>query len=222
MGKEMAREIVYKYLSERILNNEIKAGESLIEEEIAKALNVSRTPVREVLARLEAEELAVRIPNRGYFVKEITLQDINELCDLRKMLEVYCLKDCINNIMDEDIRQMEKILEAVDNDDSAEAYFESTYSVHRMITAFCTNERLKYLLRMIDRQEERMRRTLKVIPNRVEKVREQHRYLIQVIAERDLAKAEEALSEHLDHVKASLQNAFIRRSFLEEPRTGGR
>lgn len=212
MGKEMAREAVYRYLSDKILNNDIKSGESLVEEEIAKTLNVSRTPVREVLTQLESEGLVIRIPNRGVFVREITMQDIIEICDLRQMFEVYCLKDCIDNILDDDIAEMKKTVTAVDSEENAEAYFENTESVHRVITAFCTNQRVKEFLRLIDRQEEHMRRSLKTLPNRVEKVRDHHLYLIQVIEERDLEKAEQALSEHLDRVKDSLIKAYIRRS----------
>jgi len=150
----------------------------------------------------------VYMPNRGFFVADITQRDIDEICDLRKMFELYGLRYCIANITGSDIARMRELLNQIDSDTKIVEYFESERSFHRTITAFCPNRRVQAFLKVIDRQEERLRRTLSVIPNRLEKVRDEHLYLLEVLEKRDYALAAKALEEHLDVVRESLIYAY--------------
>jgi GntR family transcriptional regulator of vanillate catabolism len=74
-------------LREMILNGTFAAGEHIAEAQLAKALGVSRTPVRLALGVLEHEGLVSGAPNRGFTVRGFSLQDISDAIDLRGTLE---------------------------------------------------------------------------------------------------------------------------------------
>ncbi len=80
-------DVVYAHLRDRILDGGYEAGQPLRQEEIARALHVSRVPVREALTRLESEGLVVLRPRRGYMVVAITPDDIREISDISERLE---------------------------------------------------------------------------------------------------------------------------------------
>ncbi len=74
-----------------------KPGEKLVTSKIARDLGVSRTPIIAAINRLEAEGLALNIPNRGTIVKKMTLKEILDMLDARKMIELYSVDLAIKN-----------------------------------------------------------------------------------------------------------------------------
>lgn len=78
---------VHSKLRSAILSLEIKPGTVLQERQIADKMNVSRTPVREALFKLEIEGLVKRFPNQGIFVTELTLQDVKDAYQIREFIE---------------------------------------------------------------------------------------------------------------------------------------
>src|ERR1700760_5191510 len=74
-------------LKRSIVTGEIKPGQKLVEKDIAAAFNVSRTPLREALARLVNDGLAIGIPYRGIFVRQITLRQVRGIYELRIAIE---------------------------------------------------------------------------------------------------------------------------------------
>jgi len=83
---------VYGALKRQILDNQLRPGTKLGHQELAERLGVSRTPVRESLERLYQEGLVVRVPNRGYYVAEISAEEARQLYETREALEVYELR----------------------------------------------------------------------------------------------------------------------------------
>lgn len=85
-------ESVYDALKRQILNNQFRPGYKLGHQELAQSLGVSRTPIRESLERLYQEGFVIRVPNRGYYVAEISASEALELYETREALEVYELR----------------------------------------------------------------------------------------------------------------------------------
>jgi len=73
---------VYKIIKEKIIRHEIKPGERIIDKKLAEELGVSRSMVRQVLAILVREELLTMIPRNGFYVKEITKKEIEEIYNI--------------------------------------------------------------------------------------------------------------------------------------------
>src|SRR5512146_2181533 len=82
-------EQVRRQLRSEIYNMVLKPGQPLIESEIARRFNISRTPVREAIKGLEAEGLAVSYPGRGSQVSEISMKDQLEALEVRELVEPY-------------------------------------------------------------------------------------------------------------------------------------
>jgi DNA-binding GntR family transcriptional regulator len=103
---------VYEALKRQILDNQLRPGTKLGHQELAESLGVSRTPVRESLERLYQEGLVVRVPNRGYYVAEISAEEARQLYETREALEVYELRRSFERgISRADIERLEAINE---------------------------------------------------------------------------------------------------------------
>lgn len=110
-----AREKTYDYLKANILSGHFIPGERLAEEHLAAELGVSRTPVREALHKLEQEGLIEPLESRGFRVPQDSPEEIEDLFDIRTVLEGYTLKIICERITDEQIAMLEKIIEKADD-----------------------------------------------------------------------------------------------------------
>jgi DNA-binding GntR family transcriptional regulator len=110
-----AREKTYDYLKANILSGHFISGERLAEEHLAAELGVSRTPVREALHKLEQEGLIEPLESRGFRVPQDSPEEIEDLFDIRTVLEGYTLKIICERITDEQIAMLEKIIEKADD-----------------------------------------------------------------------------------------------------------
>ncbi len=99
-------------LRERILRGEYREGEQLRQDALAESLGVSRIPVREALRQLEAEGLVTFNPHYGAVVSSLSLEDIEELCQLRALLESELIRIAIPNLTEEDHERADAILDA--------------------------------------------------------------------------------------------------------------
>jgi DNA-binding GntR family transcriptional regulator len=86
------REHAYIYLKEMILEGELKAGDRLIERELAGKLGISRTPIREALFRLESQGFVKTVPRKGVVVSNISVSEVIEVFTILASLEVLAVK----------------------------------------------------------------------------------------------------------------------------------
>lgn len=89
---ENKKTLVFGKIKERILNGALAPGFPINEEELARDLDVSKTPVREVLRQLEREGFVENIPGRGSTVSHITFQDIRDIFEIREIIECGAAK----------------------------------------------------------------------------------------------------------------------------------
>lgn len=82
---------VTEYLRIKIITGEIKAGQRINETELASNLNISRPPLREAFRILENEHLLVNVPRKGTYVSHVSIQDLEEVCQAREMVECYAI-----------------------------------------------------------------------------------------------------------------------------------
>ena len=78
-----------------IIKDEIKPGEKIIESQIAREMGVSRSPLREAIQKLEKENILVVIPYKGIYVNMLGKKEIEDIYNLRIMLEAYAIKKII-------------------------------------------------------------------------------------------------------------------------------
>lgn len=137
------REKVNKEIRNFILKGRFKPGEKLLETAIAKELNVSRNPVREVFRQLEQEGILEYYPQKGCFLKEISSSELEQIFRLRASLEIISLEYC-NFILKEDtLLKLEKILEKLNEIKKNKNFDEMFYlgiKFHELIVQECQKE----------------------------------------------------------------------------------
>ena len=99
---------VYDKLKEEIVNLEIELGQRISIKKISEDFGISQTPIREALSRLVKDGLIIYKSRKGYYAIQVTCEDIEEIYDLRKMIECYALEKGIKNI---DRNKLKKILQ---------------------------------------------------------------------------------------------------------------
>lgn len=140
---------VYHVLRARIGRGLYDAGQFIREQEISEALGVSRTPVREALARLASEGLLERIPHRGFRVSVEPLVDALELYPIVGSLDLLAGKLAFPNLTDADFAELERInaelASVIRAGDTARAV-DLNYAFHRHISERSDNSRLAAML----------------------------------------------------------------------------
>jgi DNA-binding GntR family transcriptional regulator len=109
------REKTYEYLKSSIFSGRFTSGERLTEEHLAEELGVSRTPVREALHKLEQDGLIEPLESRGFCIPRDSAHEIEDLFELRTVLEGYTLKIICERITEEQIAMLEEIVNKADD-----------------------------------------------------------------------------------------------------------
>ncbi len=109
--KKSLREEVYDSLKKSILHGKLKAGQRLIEEQLAHQIGISRTPIREAFHKLERDELVSRLSKGGFAVREFTKEDVEEIFGIRSALESYAAYLATIHITPDKIQSLEKKIE---------------------------------------------------------------------------------------------------------------
>jgi DNA-binding GntR family transcriptional regulator len=191
----------YDEIKKNILNNIWYPGYSILITQIAEELNMSRTPVREVLLKLEHEGLVRIIPRRGVIVEPLRMQDIVEIYDLLAVLEglaarllVYQVKN--NNSI---IEKMKKIIEdtqsALDVNDM-DKWIENDIKFHGFLIKNCGSKRINSVYSLTDDQAYRARMvTSRVRPKPINSTKE-HFEIYKAIKNGNEDNAEIAAKAH--------------------------
>ena len=101
---------VYSRLRDMILANVLRPGQKLIDRDLAEELGISRTPVREALGRLAMMGLVEARSRRGYYVRQYSIEEVSDIYEFRKILEVNAARLAAKNAQPEDILVFDRIL----------------------------------------------------------------------------------------------------------------
>jgi len=205
-------ESAYLKIKNMIFGQQIVPGQKLIYRELAKALSMSSTPVQFALGRLEQEGFIERIPNVGYYVRKINLQEIEDLFDLRLILELYAVEMAIGNQTPEDIRLLEELQQdhknySIQIYDRRKLILDAAF--HSQIAAMSRNGEIVKELRRIFEHAYLRSPVERIPPVRLPIAAAQHEEIVQRIRERDVAGARESLGRHIREAKEA------RRAMLE-------
>lgn len=208
--KEPLSDRAYAYILKRIISFELAPNTPVVEDALCAELNMSRTPVREALRRLEAEGFVTKIRNLGSFIRPYTQEDIRESCEIRRIFELYALKSCIKQVKPEEINAIRAQLLALTEQSPVEAYYASDTALHNMITKYCVNTKIHGILNSLDVQLDAIQKISAQTPKRLLRSREEHLAILDAIEEVDLQKASALLSQHLENVEQSSLRAYQR------------
>ncbi|MBN1314247.1 MAG: GntR family transcriptional regulator [Anaerolineales bacterium] len=191
-------ELAARALRSAIIQGELKPGQKLVQQDLAEWLNMSATPVREVLRILETEGLVVHVPHKGVFVSEVSPEKAEEITPIRVALESLAVQIGVPNLTDEAIDKLEILLDEMEQawkDMDLTKLQHKNYQFHSSLYRASNSE---ILCNMIERLWPMFATgILWLIPNRAQQTMEQHRLILVAIKERDAEKAAEHLAEHI-------------------------
>ena len=205
------REVVCESLREAIRNGVLKPGERIMEIQLAEELGVSRTPVREAIRKLELEGYVVMMPRRGTYVANMSIRDINEIFEIRTALESLSNGLAAEHITDEELEHLQRLLVIIGGyikDGNIEKIVETDIEFHDLMYHAARNQRLVGIISNLRDQLTRFRTLSMSYPGRLEATLDEHRTIVEAIANGDRKAASKAAEQHMENSEKTLLKAM--------------
>jgi DNA-binding GntR family transcriptional regulator len=198
MQRASGAQLVYGELRERILNLDLAPGARLTEAELAAEMAVSRTPLREALRMLLAEDLVEQLPTGGMLVRRLDLQDMQELYAVRAALEGLAAREACRRLTEADLEALGNLVEQMRLlvDHPAELT-RLGREFHARIAAIAGNRRCEQLLRQLHGHMRRYHALSSRREPRRRAALEDHRALFEALRARDPDAAEQTVRDHV-------------------------
>ncbi len=185
-------EQVYQIIRGRIIRGDLEPGAFIREQEISEAIGVSRTPVREALARLFSERFLERIPHRGYKVPDEPWEALLEVYPIIAALEVLAGTLAVGQLDEDDVSQLKKIneeLRKAGRRQDVQALVDANNSFHHVLCKRSGNQRLTDLLDQLRAEVVLLDLWYYSIPDHAQLSYSEHKTIITAIENRDFERA---------------------------------
>ena len=197
---------LFARIEEDILTGKLASGSKLTEKKICDEYNVSRTPVRETMMRLEAEGLVVVKPHCGAVVFDISEEQLTEIYEIRILLEQYCAEKACRLATDEQIDNVERLsLGMQEYPSNSRQFMEADRIFHR---GFCSISGCTSSIEILETLWTRCDAFKAIYYSLDGKARDtlnEHAKIVQALRARDADAMKRAISDHLeDVVKANV------------------
>ncbi|MBS3787857.1 MAG: GntR family transcriptional regulator [Candidatus Bipolaricaulota bacterium] len=205
LNKESLADQISKELQERVVNVEIEQGEKINVSALEKEFGVSRAPVREALQRLVDKGLVEVRSRVGYFAIDLSSKQIEDLCELRKLLEAYSLKESIEHADKSKLNYLlQESINLQKNDhphnELRKKFDQTDEQLHKTIIYNSNNEFLKDFTERIHNLIALTRH----LNERIEEAIKEHIDILRAMRARDEKNATEALNVHLSNVEKEI------------------
>jgi len=191
-----------------VFERQLVPGQWVDELALARDWQISRTPLREALKVLASEGLVTLVPRQGCKVTELSEDDADELFPVMALLEGRCAFEAVRKATPADVKVLRRLHDVLERHAAAknvDGYYRANHDFHSKVQALADN-------RWLDRATNDLRRFLRMLrgrqlnlPGRIEESINEHRVLIAAIEQRDAARAERLMHDHLMAQLAALK-----------------
>lgn len=205
------REVVCESLREAIRTGKLKPGERLMEIQLSEELGVSRTPVREAIRKLDQEGYIVMMPRRGAYVANMSIRDVNEIFEIRTALESLSNGLAAERITGEELETLQRLLVQIGSyikEGDMDRIVETDIKFHDLLYQASRNHRLEGIISNLREQLTRFRTLSMSYPGRLEATLEEHRAMVDAIAQGDMKAAQKAAERHMERSEQALMDAM--------------
>jgi DNA-binding GntR family transcriptional regulator len=193
------RERIVARLRQAIITGDLSPTSRLTEPELARQLNVSRTPLREAIRQLEAEGFVTTVPRVGCFVSEITPQDAADVYAIRTVIEGLAARQAAENPDPAKRTTLEAILAELEGRTTDyRQYHEISGKFHDIIVGLSGNRRLQGIYHSLAQHVSRMRSLSLAVRGRPTISLQGHRRIAAAILRGQGAEAERAMRAHIE------------------------
>lgn len=199
---------VYQTLRHAILSLAYRPGEILRKPDICQALGVSRSPVADAVARLQAEGLVDVIPQAGTFVARFSMQEIREGAFLREAIEVAAIERVAERITDDQLQLLRrnlKVQAALAADGDTPGFYALDAAMHKLLLSFTGFPKLAQVAETAWLHVNRARQLILPVPGRVQATLAEHQAILSALEARDPAAARAAVQHHLRQLVTYLE-----------------
>lgn len=207
MQRKTVVELALEVLREKILRGDYKENSALRQDALAAELGVSRIPVREALRQLEVEGLVTFSPHLGAVVSSLSLAEIEELFQLRALIESEVLRVAVGQISAEVLERAESVLEAYDaafERGDVAAWGELNWEFHATLLAAANRPLTLGVLSTLHNQSDRYIRMQLELTHGEHRASDEHRGILEAAQAREADRAASLLSGHILGAGASL------------------
>ncbi|MCM3660619.1 GntR family transcriptional regulator [Georgenia satyanarayanai] len=198
----------YEAIRAAILANAIPPGTPLSVPELARRLEVSRSPVREAVQRLIYDGLASHVPNRGAVVDQVEVDEITELYAVREVLEGLAARLATQNASRDGVDSLREITaqheELVRDGGDVDAHLQLDMAFHRTIRTLAGNHYLSEILESIVNRSHSVMHSLWPISEAAHAALCEHQTILDAMAAGAPEVAEEAAREHISRLRVRL------------------
>jgi DNA-binding GntR family transcriptional regulator len=211
---------VYVTLRDAIVRVELMPGQQLSENELARQLRVSRTPVREALTRLRDERLIQVVRQLGTYVARISPSAVSDAQFIREALECAAIRVAAERAGEEDLRALEENLrgqERARDERELEVFYLLDDALHKALCDLSRHPSLWLVSQRMRSHLNRVRRLSLAAAGYLPEMIEEHREVVAAVAAHDPDRAELALRYHLRQVLRELPRIRAERpDFFED------
>ncbi|OUS28720.1 GntR family transcriptional regulator [Thalassotalea sp. 42_200_T64] len=213
-------QLVVEAIREKILSGAIKAGEPLRQAALAEELNVSRIPVREALVQLEGEGLVSFEPHKGATASELSVEQVEELFELRALLECTVLAESLKHITDQQLTKADDILsqleEALGEEGSSNTWSELNSEFHNCLYSAANRPQTQDIINILNKNADRYIRMHLLWLGKIDKAEVQHREILQSCVQRDVKKAVKLMKAHILESGEEIKEFLLQRENSEQ------
>ena len=194
------REAVCESLRNAIKSGVLAPGERLMEVQLADELGISRTPIREAIRKLEQEGYVIMLPRRGTYVSSVSVHDVQEIFEIRSALESLSIGLAARRIESDELDQLQQLLALTEKYiklGDIDNIVKTDIEFHGLLYSVSRNERLGIIINNLKEQLARFRKQSMSYPGRLKDTLDEHREMVEAIANGDVEAARDAAVEAL-------------------------
>ena len=211
-------------LRDKIIRMEVREGEQLRQDVIASEFRVSRIPVREAFRQLESEGLITIVPHHGAVVSSLSPNDIEELFEIRVLLECEVLKLSIPGLTESDLAQAEAAFGEYEKGLSRQGYVSAwgrlNWRFHSALYSGADRPHFISIIKRVNNNAMRYTGLQLYVTREFERAKQEHRQLLELCRARDVTAACDLLQRHIRHAGQSLKQGLLEgraRAEMDQP-----
>lgn len=199
-SRRLTKDVAYSEIKHKIVYGELKPDQIVREEQLARTLEISRTPLRQAIQMLEMEEFLIRQPNGRLKVAPVMKEEVEEIFMIRSMLEGKIAKNAAMNATKRDIEVLTKILANLRNSfrlGHSQVFVTYGNEFHDYLAEISGLKTTVNLLSMVKDHANRYCRLMSMYGKWNENADEEHDLILQCVKNKDGDAAEKAMNAHI-------------------------
>lgn len=198
---------IYRILREAIIKGQLQPGERLVQDELAKTLNVSRMPIREAIKQLAAEGYVTVEPHKGAVVKQFTIHELEEIYFLRAKFEPLAAAESLKTMSLQLVNQLRDLNEKMKKTDDTDEYIQLNIQFHHLLIKDCPWGKLNNIIENL--WTGFPQQTPHLLPNQIATSISEHDLMVEALANNNIELTCQLLEQHITRAKYDVLKNFI-------------